>query len=69
MKDPKLLIRRAVNDVERLMFSATAEERLAMMTALVDRRIETTLERAFEALNEPDEDEGQDRPSQSGGAQ
>lgn len=52
-------MRKLMQPIERLLFGATAEERVAMQMALVERRVDRILERAFEALNEPDEDEEQ----------
>ena len=50
-------MRNIMRPIERLLFGATAEERVATMMALVDQRVECTLKRAFEALNEPEEDQ------------
>lgn len=55
-------MRKLMQPIERFLFGATAEERVAMQMALVDQRVEQALERAFEALNDeekelPDEPE------------
>lgn len=58
MKTPT--IKHVLQSVERTLFGATAEERIALQTALIDRRIDRALDRLADALIQDDETEDED---------
>jgi hypothetical protein len=53
----KTPVKRIVEVVERTLFGATAEERVAAYIALIDQRVEQALERMADGLAEEDDDE------------
>jgi hypothetical protein len=55
-------IKKALEAVERAMFGATAEEKVAMQLKLIDLRVENRLARLVAALDEPDETEEEGKP-------
>lgn len=51
------MMSKITDKIERLLFGATAEERVAVQIALVEQQVSRMLERAFAALNESEEDD------------
>jgi hypothetical protein len=50
-------LKRLIDTVERTLFGATAEERVAAYTALIDQRVERALERMVDGLEQGEDDE------------
>ena len=50
-------IERVIDTIERVLFGATAEERVAAHIALIDQRVERALERMADGLVEGEDDE------------
>jgi hypothetical protein len=53
----KTPVKHVVEAVERVLFGATAEERVAAHIALIDQRVERALDRMVDGLAEGEDDE------------
>jgi hypothetical protein len=53
----KAIVKRLIDSAERVLFGATAEERVATYIRLIDQRVERALERMADGLAEGEDDE------------
>lgn len=57
---------RLLQRIERILFGATAEERVALLNTLIDQRAEQQLAAALDRLNAEDQQQGQSDGQQDG---